>query len=60
MHDIPNGIYGVAGVLSWPGRYLVKLGRELHFEAEYNPQGGSSYWMKPELADLFRQARDAS
>src|ERR1700677_3710722 len=60
LHDIPNGIYGVAGVLSWPGRYLVKLGRPLPFKAEPNAQGGSSYWMDPDLAALFRRARDAS
>jgi len=60
MHDIPNGKWGVAGVLAWPGRYLWKLGRVLHFKADPNPEGGSLYSMEPDLADLFRRARDTS
>jgi hypothetical protein len=58
LHGIPNGKYGVAGVLAHPGRQLKKLGRRHHFHAESLPEGGSSYWMDPDVAELFNQARD--
>jgi hypothetical protein len=60
MHDIPNGMYGVAGVLAWPGRQLRKIDRKLHFKAEANPDGGSYYWMNEDMASLFAQARAAA
>lgn len=57
MHSIPNGKYGVAGVLAHPGRQLRRLGRHHHFHAEPLPEGGSCYWMDAQMAELFRQAR---
>jgi len=57
MHAIPNGINGVAGVLAWPGRQLKKLDRQHHFNADPLPEGGSSYSMDPEMAELFSKAR---
>lgn len=58
MHAIPNGKYGVAGVLAHPGRQLKSLGRQHHFHAEALSEGGSNYWMDLDVAELFRQARD--
>ncbi|NES14591.1 MULTISPECIES: DUF6416 domain-containing protein [Micromonospora] len=56
--DIPNGKYGVAGVLAWPGRYCAEVGRSLPFRFEDGPVGGSgNYSMTPELASLFGKAR---
>lgn len=50
--DIPNGMYGVAGVLAWPGRHSAAVGRVLpiHWES-------GSYWVDQEVADLFRKAQ---
>lgn len=57
--DIPNGKYGVAGVLAWPGRHCAAVGRVLPVQYEEGPKGESaSYWMTPEVAALFEQARD--
>ena len=55
--DIPNGRYGVAGVLAWPGRHCGAVGRELPSRYEPDPEGGGGrYWMKPEVASLFSKA----
>jgi hypothetical protein len=59
IHDIPNGRMGLAGVLAWPGRYLYKLGRVLPAKVVPNPEGGSWYSMEPDLAELFKEARNA-
>ncbi len=52
---IPNGRYGLAGVLAWPGRYCAAVERSLpvHWVE------GGSYWMTAEMASLFRRARDS-
>jgi len=60
MHNIPNGRYGVAGSLAWPGRTLRKLGRPLPIESEPDDRGGSAYWMTPAMARLFNEARGKS
>ena len=58
LHAIPNGRYGVAGVLAHPGRQLRKINRRLHFNAEPGSgEDGSSYWMNPTVAALFDTAR---
>lgn len=57
LHDIPNGMYGVAGVWAWPGRQLRSMGRPLPFNIEANPTGGSLYAMSPAMAKLFAEAR---
>jgi len=51
--NIANGRSGVAGVLAWPGRYSYKVGRKFPIKWE-----SGDYWMTPEIADLFKQARD--
>jgi hypothetical protein len=57
--DIPNGKYGVAGVLAWPGRHCYAVGRSLPVRYEDGPVGGSAnYWIDQSLADLFGKARD--
>jgi hypothetical protein len=57
--DIPNGKHGVAGVLAWPGRHSFKVNREWPWKWSY-PEDGAPvvYWLKPEVASLFREARD--
>lgn len=60
MHDIPNGVYGVAGVLAWPGRNLKKLDRTLPISVTPNDEGGSWYSMEPEIVGLFTAAREAA
>jgi hypothetical protein len=59
MLDIPNGKHGVAGVLAWPGRHSFKQDREWPWRWEYPVEGEPAvYWFEPEIAALFRDARD--
>jgi hypothetical protein len=56
--DIPNGRYGVAGVLAWPGRHCAAVNRHLPVQwKEGSDDSGGLYWFEPETADLFRKAR---
>lgn len=56
--DIPNGKYGVAGVLAWPGRHSYAVGRPLPVRYEDGPVGGSaSYWIDKDTAELFKHAQ---
>lgn len=56
--DIPNGKYGIAGVLAWPGRHCAAVNRLPLWQWEYGPPGGSaSYWVDQEVADLFKRVR---
>ena len=58
--DIPNGKYGVAGVLAWPGRHCKAVGRYLPVSQEDGAVGDSAnYWMTTEVAALFNKARDS-
>ena len=54
---LEKGAHGVAGVLAWPGRYSRHLGRLLPIETAGRPDGGTDYYMEPEVAALFRKAR---
>jgi hypothetical protein len=54
-----QGSHGVAGILAWPGRYSRHLGRELPIATEGRADGGTDYYMDPEIATLFTIARDA-
>ena len=57
--EIPNGKYGIAGVLAWPGRFCAAVNRTLPCRYEAGPAGTSaSYWMEPEVAQLFARVRD--
>jgi hypothetical protein len=55
--DIPNGKYGVAGVLAWPGRFCAAVNKPLPCRYADGPVGGSaSYWMDDTVARLFTRA----
>lgn len=56
--NIPNGPHGVAGVLAWPGRHGVDVGRKLPTEWREDPNTLQSYyWMPAQRAELFKAAR---
>ena len=58
MLGIPNGKYGIAGVLAWPGRHCATVGRLPLWEWEDGPVGGSAnYWAEQEVAELFKRVR---
>jgi len=60
MLGIPNGHSGVAGVLAWPGKWCKHENRELLWKFSYPVAGDPVvYWMTPENAALFGQARDS-
>jgi len=54
---LQKGAHGVAGILAWPGRYSRKLGRELPFATAGRDDGGTDYYLEPEVAALFAAAR---
>lgn len=56
--DIPNGKYGVAGVLAWPGRHCAAVNRNLpsRWKGGSDDSGGI-YWVEREVADLFGKVR---
>jgi hypothetical protein len=56
--SIPNGKYGIAGVLAWPGRHCAAANRPPFWEFAYGPAGGSAdYWVEDEVAQLFNKVR---
>jgi hypothetical protein len=57
---LEKGAHGVAGILAWPGRYSRSLNRTLPIATEGRPDGGTDYYMDPELAELFTAARATS
>jgi hypothetical protein len=59
---LQKGAHGVAGILAWPGRYSRHLGRTLPIATEGRADGGTDYYMEPEVASLFAEAlaRDAT
>ncbi len=58
--ELDKGSHGVAGILAWPGRYSRHLGRVLPIATEGRADGGTDYYMDPEVAQLFTSARDRS
>jgi uncharacterized protein DUF6416 len=50
---IEKGAHGVAGVLAWPGRYSRRLERALPIATEGRADGGTDYFMEPDVAGLF-------
>jgi hypothetical protein len=54
---LDKGAHGVAGILAWPGRYSRHLDRELPIATEGRADGGTDYYMAPEIAELFKAAR---
>src|ERR1700761_9087319 len=57
---LDKGAHGVAGILAWPGRYSRHLDRTLPIATEGRPDGGTDYYMDPEVAQLFTAARATS
>jgi hypothetical protein len=55
--QLQKGAHGVAGILAWPGRYSRHLDRVLPITTEGRVDGGTDYYMEPELAALFSSAR---
>jgi hypothetical protein len=55
---LEKGAHGVAGILAWPGRYARKLARELPIATEGRDDGGTDYYMDPDVAQLFAAARE--
>jgi hypothetical protein len=54
---LEKGAHGVAGILAWPGRYSRALGRELPISTEGRDDGGTDYYLDPDVAALFARAR---
>ncbi len=54
---LEKGSHGVAGILAWPGRYSRHLDRALPIATEGRPDGGTDYYMEPDVAALFAAAR---
>jgi Family of unknown function (DUF6416) len=54
---LQKGAHGVAGILAWPGRYCRHLDRVLPITTDGRPDGGTDYFMEPDLAALFAAAR---
>lgn len=54
-----DAAHHIAGVQGWPGRYCLRVGRELPIMWEKAPVGSTSgsYWMDESVAALFRRAR---
>lgn len=55
--ELDKGAHGVAGILAWPGRYSRHLGRTLPIATEGRTDGGTDYYMDPDVAALFAKAR---
>lgn len=58
MLGIDKGRHAIAGLLTWPGRYCVEVGRGYAWSWTYPDGENAIYWFTPEVADLFREARD--
>jgi Family of unknown function (DUF6416) len=57
---LEKGAHGVAGILAWPGRYARRLDRVLPIATAGRADGGTDYYIEPELAMLFAAARPAA
>ena len=56
---LEKGAHGVAGILAWPGRYCRHLDRVLPIATEGRADGGTDYFMDPDVAALFAVAASA-
>jgi hypothetical protein len=54
---LEKGAHGVAGILAWPGRYCRHLNRVLPIATDGRADGGTDYYMEPDVATLFAAAR---
>lgn len=56
---VAHGARGVAGVLAWPGRHGIAIGRGLPSEWQQDgDRDGGSYWIPAGRAQLFKIARE--
>jgi Family of unknown function (DUF6416) len=55
---LDKGAHGVAGILAWPGRYSRHLNRTLPIATEGRADGGTDYYMAPDIAALFASAHE--
>ena len=55
---LEKGAHSVAGILAWPGRYCRKLGKEMPIATEGREDGGTDYYVDPDVAKLFVAARE--
>jgi hypothetical protein len=55
--NLDKGAHGVAGILAWPGRYSRRVGRVLPIATEGRADGGTDYYMEPDVAALFTAAQ---
>ena len=55
---LEKGAHGVAGILAWPGRYSRHLNRLLPISTEGRSDGGTDYYMDPDIAGVFTAARE--
>jgi Family of unknown function (DUF6416) len=55
---LEKGAHGVAGILAWPGRYSRHLGRVLPIATDGRADGGTDYYMEPDVAAVFADARN--
>jgi hypothetical protein len=53
---LEKGAHGLAGILAWPGRYCRHLGRVLPIATTGRADGGTDYYMQPDVAKLFAAA----
>jgi hypothetical protein len=53
---LEKGAHGVAGILAWPGRYCRHLARVLPIATDGRADGGTDYYMEPDVAALFAAA----
>lgn len=53
---VDKGAHGIAGILAWPGRYCRRLGRVMPIATEGREDGGTDYYMEPDVAALFAPA----
>ncbi|SES11975.1 DUF6416 domain-containing protein [Lentzea albida] len=54
---LEKGKHGVAGLLGWPRRHCLAVGRTWLWEWEY-PRGETAcYWVTAEIAALFQDVR---
>ena len=51
---LDKGAHGVAGILAWPGRYCRRVNRVLPIATEGRADGGTDYYMEPEVAVAVR------
>lgn len=57
---LEKGAHGVAGILAWPGRYCRKLGKVLPISTAGREDGGTDYYMEPDVAAVFAAAVESA